>query len=108
MLARGLEPDFPVAALAEAEVLPGPTAGSHSGALDLRALPWCSIDNDDSRDLDQLSAGESLAGGGAKIFVAVADVSASVVPGSSLDAHARTNTTSVYTPPKNFPCCPTG
>jgi len=106
MLARGLEPDFPVAALAEAEVLPGPTAGSHSGALDLRALPWCSIDNDDSRDLDQLSAGESLAGGGAKIFVAVADVSASVVPGSSLDAHARNNTTSVYTPPKNFPMLP--
>ena len=106
MLERGLEPEFSAAALAEAGGLAGPIVGSHPGALDLRALPWCSIDNDDSRDLDQLSAGESLTGRGAKIFVAVADVSASVAPGSGLDAHARNNTTSVYTPPKNFPMLP--
>jgi len=106
MLERGLEPDFPAAALAEARDLFVPTAASGADRRDLRSLPWCSIDNDDSRDLDQLSVGESLNGGGARIFIAVADVSASVVPGSALDRHAHNNTTSVYTPPRNFPMLP--
>ncbi len=68
--------------------------------------PWCSIDNDDSRDLDQLTVAEPLAGGAVRIRVAVADVSAAVAPGSALDGHAGTNTTSVYTPPQNFPMLP--
>ena len=102
---HGLEPDFPPAALAEANALPD-TVPAEAGALDLRHLPWCSIDNDDSLDLDQLTVAEALPDGRTKIMVAVADVSAAVVPGSALDAHAGTNTTSIYTPPRNFPMLP--
>jgi len=105
MVEHGLEPDFPPAALAEAGALSG--AGPRDGAeRDLRALPWCSIDNDDSRDLDQLTVADAPAGRGTTIRVAVADVSATVALGSALDRHARTNTTSVYTPPRNFPMLP--
>jgi VacB/RNase II family 3'-5' exoribonuclease len=105
MLEHGLEPDFPPAALAEAEALPG-VAATDAAHVDLRSLAWCSIDNDDSLDLDQLTVAEGLADGQTRIMVAVADVSASVAPGSALDAHAGLNTTSVYTPPQNFPMLP--
>ena len=105
MVEHGLEPDFPPAALAEAGALSG--AAPRDGAeRDLRALPWCSIDNDDSRDLDQLTVADAPAGKSTTIRVAVADVSATVARGSALDRHARTNTTSVYTPPRNFPMLP--
>ena len=109
MVERGLEPDFPPAAIAEARALAGPaTNGGSAGAevRDLTSLPWCSIDNDDSRDLDQLTVAEAVAGGGTRIMVAVADVNAVVGPGSALDEHAHANTTSVYTPPQNFPMLP--
>jgi exoribonuclease-2 len=105
MIEHGLEPDFPPAAIAEAERLEPPRDGM-PGVRDLRALPWCSIDNDDSRDLDQLSVAEPESSGWTRIRVAVADVSAAVPPGSALDDHAGTNTTSVYTPPRNFPMLP--
>src|SRR5207247_9319884 len=62
--------------------------------------------NDDSLDLDQLTVAAGLAGDSAHVLVAVADVSASVPPGSALDGHAAANTTSVYTPPRNFPMLP--
>jgi VacB/RNase II family 3'-5' exoribonuclease len=105
MIDHGLEPDFPPAALTEAGALFA--AASPDGvARDLRALPWCSIDNDDSRDLDQLTVADSPSRTCTTIRVAVADVSASVAPGSALDRHARTNTTSVYTPARNFPMLP--
>ena len=106
MLQYGLEPDFAPAALAEARALAEPAAPWDAGVRDLTGLPWCSIDNDDSRDLDQLTLAEPLAGDGTRIRVAVADVGAAVAPGSALDAHAGTNTTSVYTPPQNFPMLP--
>ena len=109
MVERGLEPDFPAAALAEAQALGGPATADGASAAevrDLTALLWCSIDNDDSRDLDQLTVAEPVAGDGARIMVAVADVSALVEPGSALDAHAHANTTSIYTPPQNFPMLP--
>jgi VacB/RNase II family 3'-5' exoribonuclease len=104
MLARGLEPEFSPAALRELEAIrvPAPAAG----ARDLRALVWCSIDNDDSRDLDQLSVAEPLPNGSTRILVAIADVSALVSPGSALDAHAARNTTSVYTAARIFPMLP--
>ncbi len=105
MLEHGLEPDFTPAALAEAAALSEPSADG-DGVRDLRALPWCSIDNDDSRDLDQLTVAESVGEGAARLMVAVADVSATVGPGSALDRHARANTTSVYTPPQIFPMLP--
>ena len=106
MVERGLEPDFPPAALAEAAGLEAPAGPGVANVRDLRERLWCSIDNDDSRDLDQLTMAESLDSGGTRILVAVADVSAMVGPGSALDGHAGVNTTSVYTPPQNFPMLP--
>jgi len=105
MVEHGLEPDFPPAALAEAGAV-SDGVSARDGARDLRALLWCSIDNDDSRDLDQLTVADAPGGGRTVIRVAVADVSATVARGSALDRHARTNTTSVYTPPRNFPMLP--
>lgn len=105
MLEHGLEPDFPPEALAEAHALPS-TAPTDATRSDLRGLDWCSIDNDDSRDLDQLTVAEALGDDRTRIMVAVADVSASVVPGSAIDTHAGINTTTVYTPAQNFPMLP--
>lgn len=105
MLQRGLEPDFPRAALAELGLI-RQAAPAGEGLRDLRSLPWCSIDNDDSRDLDQLTAAEALPGGSGRLLVAVADVDALVASGCALDAHARHNTTSVYTAAEVFPMLP--
>ena len=106
MLERGLQPEFPTRALDELEGIPGPArAGDHS-VQDLRALLWCSIDNDDSRDLDQLTVCDAMERGAVKVLVAVADVSALVERGSAIDGHARTNTTSVYTAAEIFPMLP--
>jgi exoribonuclease-2 len=76
------------------------------GIRDLRELPWASIDNDDSRDLDQLSVAGLTPSGSQAILVAVADVDALVKRDSAIDAHARTNTTSVYTAGGIFPMLP--
>ena len=105
MTEYGLEPEFPARAIAEAKKLDDlPPDGD--GADDLRGLLWCSIDNDDSRDLDQLSVAEGEVDGGTRILVAIADVSGTVAPGSAIDAHAGVNTTSVYTPARIFPMLP--
>ena len=106
MIERGLEPDFSPAALSEQNALHGPAAKSTARTRDLRALLWCSIDNDDSRDLDQLSVAEALPDGAVKLLVAVADVAVLVPQGSALDVHARKNTTSVYTAGGIFPMLP--
>jgi VacB/RNase II family 3'-5' exoribonuclease len=106
MKERGLEPDFPSAAIAEAERL---TPDSHDGdasVRDLRHLLWSSIDNDDTRDLDQLEVAEPLAGDAILLRVAIADVDSLVRSGSAIDGHARTNTTSVYTAARVFPMLP--
>jgi len=105
MRARGLEPEFPPDAVAEANAMAAPRT-TEEAVRDLRALLWCSIDNDESRDLDQLSVGEDLGGGRVKILVAVADVDAAVRKGSALDRHAAVNTVSVYTPAVIFPMLP--
>ncbi len=112
MLERGLLPDFSKEVLSElgklklpatAEV--GVSVGSN-GIRDLRSLLWASIDNDDSRDLDQLTVAEPMPGEKVKIMVAVADVDSLVKNGSAIDAHARHNTTSVYTAAEIFPMLP--
>ncbi len=105
MIERGLAPDFPGPALAELGRIHGPAAPEPS-TRDLRALLWCSIDNDDSRDLDQLTVAEALADGAVRALVAIADVDALVRQGSALDGHARVNTTSVYTEAAIFPMLP--
>jgi len=107
MLEHGLEPDFTPAAMAEAQAIPGPAPPNGDGVRDLRSLLWCSIDNDDSRDLDQLTVANAANGDGLpRILVAVAYVGAVVKPGTALDDHACTNTTSVYTAPQIFPMLP--
>jgi exoribonuclease-2 len=105
MIERGLEPDFSGPALAEAQQIPGP-APADATVRDLRSLLWCSIDNDDSRDLDQLTVAEARPDGVVRAYVAIADVDALVRPGSALDAHARRNTTSVYTAAAIFSMLP--
>ncbi len=106
MLERGLLPDFTLRAEAEVEAIRGPAVVTVSAARDLRGLAWCSIDNDDSRDLDQLTVAEALPGGAVKILVAIADVDALVRQHSALDDHAAQNTTSVYTAAEIFPMLP--
>jgi VacB/RNase II family 3'-5' exoribonuclease len=105
MAELGLDPDYPPAAVAEAAALQRAAAGDASLA-DLRDRLWCSIDNDDSRDLDQLSVAETSPNGPPTILVAVADVDALVRHDSALDGHARHNTTSVYTAGGVFPMLP--
>jgi exoribonuclease-2 len=106
MIARGLLPDFSPAALAELSRVAAPVAETNGALRDLREQPWASIDNDDSRDLDQLTMAESLPEDQVKILVAVADVDAVVHSGSAIDEHARRNTTSVYTAAVIFPMLP--
>jgi exoribonuclease-2 len=106
MLEHGLEPEFPPKALAEASALTDAATAHGDDVRDLRALLWCSIDNDDSRDLDQLTVADPPDGACTTIRVAVADVSATVARDTAIEGHARTNTTSVYTPPRIFPMLP--
>jgi exoribonuclease-2 len=109
MLEKGLVPDFPPQALAELSGIHGPATRVEGSTRDLRNLLWCSIDNDDSRDLDQLTVAESRPGGtdgAVKILVAIADVDAVVKKQSALDDYARQNTTSVYTVARIFPMLP--
>jgi exoribonuclease II len=107
MLERGLLPEFSAAAQHESSTFRGPARPPRGAAVrDLRERLWCSIDNDDSRDLDQLSVAEQLPGNATRVFVAIADVDALVVQGSAVNDHARHNTTSVYTTGRIFPMLP--
>jgi len=106
MLQRGLLPDFSAEALVELDRIQAPASINGKQVHDLRSLLWASIDNDDSRDLDQLTVAEAMPGGKVKIRVAVADVDALVHNGSAIDEHARHNTTSVYTAGRIFPMLP--
>ncbi|HLO29669.1 MAG TPA: RNB domain-containing ribonuclease [Anaerolineales bacterium] len=112
MLERGLLPDFSSEALAELGRLQIPAVGTDASAegppemRDLRNLLWASIDNDDSRDLDQLTVAEAITPDQVKILVAIADVDSLIKKKSALDEHARQNTTSIYTAAEIFPMLP--
>ncbi len=101
----GLQPEFPQEALRQVSDIKTP-APYPQKAADMRQLLWCSIDNDDSLDLDQLTYGENAQDGGKIVWIAVADVGALIAKNSPVDTHAKTNTTSVYTPAKIFPMLP--
>ncbi|OAI43435.1 ribonuclease II [Verrucomicrobia bacterium SCGC AG-212-E04] len=106
MIDRGLEPEFPPAIAQQLGSIRGPAREFDPGIRDLTSLLWCSIDNDDSRDLDQLSVSEVLPDGAIRVLVAIADVDALVRKGTPVDDHARRNTTSVYTAARIFPMLP--
>src|SRR5450432_1013995 len=106
MLQRGLLPDFSAAVMAQTSAIARAATATGPSVRDLRELLWCSIDNDDSLDLDQLSVAQPAAGDAVKILVAIADVDALVKKGSAIDGHAQANTTSVYTAAQIFPMLP--
>jgi exoribonuclease-2 len=110
MLDYGFEPDFPAACaeqLARIKAAP-PQAVPGGDVRDLRTLLWSSIDNDTSRDLDQIEVAERLpdGGGAIKVLVGIADVDAFVDKDSPIDRHAAKETTTVYTGVRNFPMLP--
>src|ERR1700691_655631 len=108
MIERGFQPDFPQgtdAQLAAIKAHPEPPAVP--GAQDLRSLLWSSIDNDTSKDLDQIEWAEQLPDGRIRVLIGVADVDARVGRGTVLDGHANSAATTVYTGVKAFPMLPT-
>jgi VacB/RNase II family 3'-5' exoribonuclease len=108
MIEHGFQPDFPQGTDAELTAIEA-HAGlpEAAGAKDLRNLLWSSIDNNTSKDLDQIEWAERLPDGRIRVLVGVADVDARVHAGSVIDNHARSETTSVYTGVKVFPMLPT-
>ncbi|MEO6981972.1 MAG: RNB domain-containing ribonuclease [Edaphobacter sp.] len=83
----------------------GSAAEPAAGVRDLRGLAWSSIDNDTSRDLDQIEVAERV-DGGVRVRVGVADVSSSVLKDTPLDQHAAEQTVTVYTAVRNFSMLP--
>jgi exoribonuclease-2 len=112
MIEHDLLPDFSAEALTELEELQMSTGikaaqvEAHSDIRDMRSILWASIDNNDSRDLDQLTVAEAMPGGKVRVMVAIADVDSLVTEGSAIGEHARHNTTSVYTAAMIFPMLP--
>ncbi|MBS1857100.1 MAG: RNB domain-containing ribonuclease [Acidobacteria bacterium] len=102
MAERGFEPDLPAAAAEQARTL---EVHADPGLRDLSGLLWSSLDNDDSRDLDQIEWAERTAGG-IRVLVGVADVDALAARGTPIDAHAERETTTVYTGVHTFPMLP--
>ncbi len=106
MSERGLEPEFSARVDEQLAAIAGPGRETGAEIQDLTGLLWCSIDNDDSLDLDQLTVCEVLEHGAVRLWVAIADVDAVVKKGSAIDDHALINTTSVYTSARIFPMLP--
>ncbi len=107
MREHGFEPEFPPAVRQQLDAVahqPLPAPGP--SVRDLRSLLWSSIDNDTSRDLDQIEVAERLPGGGIRMLVGIADVDVFVPAHSPIDAHAAIETTTVYTGVRNFPMIP--
>jgi exoribonuclease-2 len=108
MIEHGFQPDFPAGTDAQlAAIQAHPEFPSAPGVQDLRSLLWSSIDNDTSKDLDQIEWAEQLPDGRIRVLVGVADVDARVPKGSVIDGHAQLETTSVYTGVAVFPMLPT-
>jgi exoribonuclease-2 len=107
MIEHGFQPEFPAGTDAElAAIQAHPALPAAPGAQDLRNLLWSSIDNDTSKDLDQIEWAEQLADGRIRVLVGVADVDARISKGTIIDGHAASETTSVYTGVKVFPMLP--
>jgi len=108
MQAQGFQPDFPPEAqkqLADIKAHP-PQLTPSDKVRDLRSLLWSSIDNDTSKDLDQIEVAERLPNGDVKVMIGIADVDAFVAEDTPIDQHAERETTSVYTGVSIFPMLP--
>src|ERR1700688_3622722 len=108
MQAQGFQPDFPPEAqkqLADIKAHP-PQLTPSDKVRDLRNLLWSSIDNDTSKDLDQIEVAERLPNGDIKVMIGIADVDAFVAKDTPIDQHAERETTSVYTGVSIFPMLP--
>src|SRR5215469_110287 len=107
MQEHGFDPDFPAAVLTQLSSLKDQTqVSATNGIRDLRNLLWSSIDNDTSRDLDQIEVVERLENGAVKVMIGIADVDAFMPKASRIDEHAAKETTTVYTGVRNFPMLP--
>src|ERR1700732_3672614 len=109
MLEHGFEPEFPAAVqqqLADIKARSSLAPVSPKDVRDLRGLLWSSIDNDTSRDLDQIEVAERLSNGDVKIMVGIADVDSFVLKSTPIDQHAARETTTVYAGVRNFPMLP--
>lgn len=105
MIENGFVPDFPSSLVHEAHSLAARMPADKS-VKDLRGLLWSSIDDEKTRDLDQVEYAEKLAGGDTRLLIGIADVAAFVRQNSAIDQHAGDNCTSVYTGVKTFPMLP--
>ncbi len=106
MIANGFQPDVPAEVTAEVAQATDPATLPVGSVKDLRALPWSSIDNDSSMDLDQIEVAEKLPNGDVRVSVAIADVDATVAKGSATDRFAAVNSCSVYTGIVTYPMLP--
>src|SRR5579872_5025217 len=107
MQEHGFNPDFPVEVSTQLASLGQPSRIlSDKNVRDLRSLLWSSIDNDTSRDLDQIEVAEQSTNGDVKILIGIADVDAYVTKQTPIDEHAARETTTVYAGVRNFPMLP--
>src|SRR5438445_12068303 len=108
MIERGFRPDFPPEVQQQLAALRNrpPKVAADGDVRDLRNLLWSSIDNDTSRDLDQVEVAERLPDGGVRIMIGIADVDAFVPKLTPIDQHAGRETTTVYAGVRNFPMLP--
>ena len=106
MVHQGFHPDFPPGSEEQvAQIRSAAPRAPAASVRDLRSLLWSSIDNDTSRDLDQIEFAERV-DGGIRLRIGVADVSASVAKDTPIDQHAAQQTKTVYTATRNFPMLP--
>ena len=106
MKEHGLEPEFSSDVRNQLGLLNAPGEDRDPHIHDLTELLWCSLDNDDSQDLDQLTTCSAIDNGKHKIFIAIADVDVLIKKDSPIDQHAKINTASVYTSARIFPMLP--
>jgi VacB/RNase II family 3'-5' exoribonuclease len=108
MVEHGFEPDFPPQVQLQLASLKStsPSVAPSGDVRDLRGLLWSSIDNDTSRDLDQIEVAVQLPGGDVRVLVGIADVDAFVARDTAIDEHAGKETTTVYTGVRNFSMLP--
>ncbi|MGC2163823.1 MAG: RNB domain-containing ribonuclease [Silvibacterium sp.] len=106
MIEHGFEPEYPAEVQQELTALEAHPPQTPASIQDLRNLLWSSIDNDTSRDLDQIEYADTLPDGSTRVLIGIADVDAYVPKGSAIDKHAGIETVTVYTGVKNFSMLP--